>query len=121
MEMLLKRKREKEVKGKDESAVPSAKHRTTRGAALHSLLPATDPGAIRRHTATTTAMTTATATPCVLSWRQPRASEPPWWHGVRWNQTGEIGLGVQAGRRAILIFRLSTAKNAANEINIYAK
>ena len=101
--------------------MPSGQHRTTRGAVMHSLLPATDPGAIRRHTATTTVIPTATAAPCVLSWRQPRASEPPWWHGVRWNQTGEIGLGMQAGRRLILMLRLSTAKNAANKINIYKK
>ena len=104
----------KERKGrerKDESAVPSAKHRTTQSAAGHSVLPATDPGAIRRHTATTT------AAPCVLSWRQPRASEPQWWHGVRWNQTGGSDLGMQAGRNGDIDFRLLSAmkRNQKNQ------
>ncbi|QJY33601.1 hypothetical protein HND92_11920 [Diaphorobacter sp. JS3050] len=109
MEMLLKRKTEKEGTG----AAPSAKHRTTQSATVHSRLPATDPDAIHRHPATTTAMTTATAAPSVLSWRQPRASEPPWWHGVRWNQMGEIGPGMQAGRKLILLFRQLAKSNQA--------
>ena len=46
MGKLLKRKREKEG---NEGAVPSGQHRTTQSAAVHSILPATGPGAIRPH------------------------------------------------------------------------
>ena len=79
---------------------------------MRSSPPTPRPGAICHHTTHHHRDDTATAVPRALSWRQPRAR----YRGLRreGNQAGGWGerdLGIQAGRKLILICRIDGKSN----------